>query len=125
MMCPTMIETADGGLIALGSGGSNRIRSAISQVVVRLCLDGADLRDGDHRARLHVEGDVDGGHLDFEDRFVDGTRSRLRAQFPDHRAWPEPDLFFGGVHAARRDPAGTFTGAGDSRRDGAAIVVGE
>ena len=43
MMCPTIIEHPDGGITALGSGGSNRIRSAIAQVVARLCLDGEDL----------------------------------------------------------------------------------
>lgn len=123
MMCPTMIETGDGGLIALGSGGSNRIRSAISQVVLRLCFDGAELADAVTAPRLHVEGDAAGGHLDFEDRFADSIRAELGAAFPDHRAWPRPDLFFGGVHAARRAGDGSFSGIGDSRRDGVAIVV--
>jgi gamma-glutamyltranspeptidase len=31
-------------------------------------------------------------------------------------------MFFGGVHAARRDGAGTVTGAADERRDGAILA---
>ena len=119
MMCPTIVEDADGTVTALGSGGSNRIRSAIAQVIVRLCVDGGDLPTAVEAARLHVEG----GHLDFEDRFGTELRDRLRAEFPDHRRWPQPDLFFGGVHTARRGADGTFSGMGDARRDGAAIVV--
>ncbi len=119
MMCPTIIEDADGTVTALGSGGSNRIRSAIAQVIVRLCLDGADLAAAVDAPRVHVEG----GHLDFEDRFGVALRERLCAEFPDHRGWPRPNLFYGGVHTARRAPDGTFSGVGDTRRDGVAIVV--
>ncbi|MGI9646755.1 MAG: gamma-glutamyltransferase [Ilumatobacteraceae bacterium] len=119
MMCPTLIELADGGLVALGSGGSNRIRSAIAQVVAHLCLGGQDPRSAVEAPRLHVEGD----HLDFEDRLDATTRQALREAFPQHRAWPRPDLFFGGVHLARRDADGRFDGIGDARRDGAAVVV--
>ncbi len=119
MMCPTIIEHPDGGITALGSGGSNRIRSAIAQVVARLCLDGEDLPTAVGAPRVHVER----GHLDFEDLVAIDVRARLCAEFPDHRAWPQPDLFYGGVHAARLRPDGTFAGVGDRRRDGAAIVV--
>jgi gamma-glutamyltranspeptidase/glutathione hydrolase len=119
MMCPTIVEHADGSVTALGSGGSNRIRSAITQVVAALSLDGARLREAVDRARLHVEGD----HLDIEDHVADDAGRALRAAFPDHRVWPRPDLFFGGVHAACRAADGSFTGAGDSRRDGVALTV--
>ena len=119
MMCPTMIESPDGGLVALGSGGSNRIRSAIAQVIVELCLRGTDLDEAIDAPRLHVESD----HLDFEDRYDQTVRDELCRLFTDHRAWPEPNLFFGGVHAARVDAAGRLTGRGDARRDGVSIIV--
>jgi gamma-glutamyltranspeptidase/glutathione hydrolase len=119
MMCPAIIEQADGGLVALGSGGSNRIRSAISQVVARLCVSDADLRTAIESPRLHIEDD----HLDFEDLYGEPVRAVLSEAFPNHRAWPRPNLFFGGVHAARLAADGSFTGVGDARRDGAAIVV--
>jgi gamma-glutamyltranspeptidase/glutathione hydrolase len=36
----------------------------------------------------------------------------------------EPNLFFGGVAAVRRDPdSGAFGGAGDPRRGGAVVSV--
>lgn len=119
MMCPTIIEAPDGGLMALGSGGSNRIRSAIGQVVARLCLDDPELRGAVDAPRLHVEND----HLDLEDHYEERIRAELLAAFPIHRAWPRPDLFFGGVHAVRRRPDGTLDGVGDARRDGAAVIV--
>ena len=119
MMCPAIVERPDGSITALGSGGSNRIRSAIAQVIVRMCMDHSDLESAVRAPRLHVEG----GHLDFEDLFGGDARARLCAEFADHRGWPRPDLFFGGVHAARRASDGTFSGVGDQRRDGVSIVV--
>lgn len=119
MMCPTLIEKPDGSLIALGSGGSNRIRSAIFQVVAGVCLRDETLAEAVSAARLHIEA----GHLDFEDHFAATTADHLRQLCPDHRAWPEPNMFFGGVHAAMRNPDGTLSGAGDARRDGVALLA--
>ncbi len=119
MMCPSLIETGDGGIIALGSGGSNRIRSAISQVIAQHCLLDKNLEDAITAPRLHVEG----GHLDFEDLFDPAERQMLCEAFPDHRAWPEPNMFFGGVHVTSIDREGNLSGAGDSRRDGVVVLV--
>ncbi len=119
MMCPVIVESPDGTITAFGSGGSNRIRSAICQVIVHLCREGIGIRRAIESPRLHVEGD----HLDFEDHFRIATRRELTMAFPDHRAWPEPDLFFGGVHTAQRGADGTLRAVGDRRRDGVAIVV--
>ncbi len=118
-MCPTIVEWPDGRVLALGTGGSNRIRSVICQTVVRLCLGGADLDDAVLAPRLHVED----GHLDFEDQYDEPVRRQLVELFPDHRAWPEPNLFFGGVHAAARSADGSLHGCGDPRRDGAVVVA--
>ncbi len=119
MMCPTIIEHDDGALVAMGSGGSNRIRTAICQVVVQLCLRDAGLAEAVNAPRLHVEG----GHLDFEDFYPDAVRAELVDAFPDHRAWPERNLFYGGVHAVTMTAGGSMEGVGDARRDGTAIVV--
>ncbi len=119
MMCPTMIEFSDGAVVALGSGGSNRIRSAICQVVVGLCLSGVDLDAAVMAPRLHVEGE----HLDFEDLYDESVRGELVSLFADHRAWPERNMFYGGVHSVGMDSAGGFAGSGDARRDGTAIIV--
>ena len=119
MMCPAIIEDADGTVTALGSGGSNRIRSAIAQVIVRLCVDGADLRTAVDGATGPRRGRASRLRGPFRRR----ASGAAMAAFPDHRAWPQPDLFYGGVHTARRGADGTFSGVGDARRDGAAIVV--
>jgi len=119
MMCPTMIEFFDGRVVVLGSGGSNRIRSAIGQVVVNLCLNGVDLNAAVMAPRLHVEGE----HLDFEDLYDESVRGELVALFADHRAWPERNMFYGGVHSVSMDGDGRFAGCGDTRRDGTAIIV--
>ena len=119
MMCPVIVADGTGGLHVLGSGGSNRIRSAIFQTVVRLCLRSEPLESAVSAHRLHVEN----GHLDFEGLFSGDVTRALCEAFPDHRAWPDRNMFFGGVHAVSRDASGRFNGVGDPRREGVALVV--
>ncbi|MES0879944.1 gamma-glutamyltransferase [Roseibium sp. SCP14] len=119
MMCPTLIDAPDGRLIALGSGGSNRIRSAIFQVVARMCLANAELEEAVRASRLHIEN----GHLDVEASENDGGITQLKSLFPDHRIWSEKNMFFGGVHAVSFGSAGQFSSIGDDRREGAAVIV--
>ncbi|WP_415717808.1 gamma-glutamyltransferase [Roseibium sp.] len=119
MMCPTLIDTSQGDLVALGSGGSNRIRSAIFQVVARFCLGQASLAEAVEAPRLHVEE----GHLDVEVPEPNDALPCLQERFPDHRIWPEKNMFFGGVHAVCADSRGGFSSIGDHRREGAAVVV--
>ena len=94
-------------------------RSAICQVVVGLCLGSVDLDAAVMAPRLHVEGE----HLDFEDLYDESVRGELVRVFADHRAWPERNMFYGGVHSVGMDSAGRLSGRGDSRRDGTAILV--
>ncbi len=35
--------------------------------------------------------------------------------------WPEPNMFFGGVHTVRRRADGRLVGVGATRRDGACV----
>ena len=55
IMCPTIVHTGDGSLIALGSGGSNRIRSALLQVILNLVDRGMSVVQAVTRPRLHYE----------------------------------------------------------------------
>lgn len=119
MMAPTIASRVDGSLLALGSGGSNRIRTAVLQVLMRRLRDEKKLKDAVEAPRLHVEK----GHCDFEDFFAGDIRQALAAAFRHHRAWPERNLFFGGVHAVERNPRGRFSAAGDPRREGASRIV--
>ena len=55
MMAPTIIAETNGSVTALGTGGSNRIRTAILQVAVNLLDRGMRLEDAVEAPRLHVE----------------------------------------------------------------------
>ena len=115
MMCPAVASLPDGSQVALGSGGSNRIRSAILQVLVNLFELGLPLEEAVAAPRMHLEGD----HLSIEDGYPEESVSALAETWPDYRIWPEPNLFYGGVHAVERLADGRFRGAGDPRRGGA------
>lgn len=125
MMAPTLMTSGDGALTALGSGGSNRIRTAILQVAVNLADRDMGLDDAVNAARLHVERDgmVSYEQANWDIAFNDDQRDALIDAFPDAHGWPEPNLFFGGVHATRKGGKGAFEGAGDPRREGVSMIV--
>ncbi len=120
MMAPTLVEENGPRHVALGSGGSNRIRSAILRVLVGLLDEALPLAEAVEAPRLHVEG----RRLEVEGGFPSETVDALAAHWPDRVVWPERNLFFGGVHAAEAAPDG-FRGCGDSRRGGVAAVLGD
>lgn len=119
MMAPTLAEDRDGsGVLALGSGGSNRIRSAILQVLAGVLDLDLSLEAAIARPRLHVEAD----RLEIEGGFGEEVVRALTGGWPNHGVWPGRNLFFGGVHAvAARGPR--FVGAGDPRRGGVAAIA--
>lgn len=119
MMAPTLVIGRDGGSTALGSGGSNRIRSAILQVLVNLLSLGMPLDQAVSAPRLHLEGDF----LDVEAGLSDAAMAAALTECAGHKVWPDRNLFFGGVHAVHAPAGGEQTGVGDSRRGGVAIVV--
>lgn len=117
MMSPTIAFGQNGAVAALGSGGSNRIRSAILQVLMRL-IDFSDPIDAAVAApRLHFEGGV----ANLESGLA--ADDSLRALATEVVDWPPHNLFFGGVHAVTRQADGRLAAAGDPRRGGAAVVV--
>ena len=114
MMCPMALR--DGGLTMMGSGGSNRIRSALTQVAVRLIDGGEALETAVNAPRLHVDDTPQ--VLDFEDTGGEERRETLLQDFPDATLWPRSTMYFGGVHAVSRDAKGGFSAMGDPRRSG-------
>jgi gamma-glutamyltranspeptidase/glutathione hydrolase len=119
MMTPTIVKLNDGGQLALGSGGSNRIRSAILQVLVNMLEFDMDLERAVTAPRIHLEGD----HLSMEAGFSESTLHSLKKIWPSVEQWPESNLFFGGVHAVERRANGEFRAAGDPRRGGAVAIA--
>jgi len=105
-------------VVAIGSGGSNRLRTAILQVLNNLYYFGMDVREAVDSPRLHVEKD----RLSIEPGFPESAVDELCAGYPDHHRWSEKNLFFGGTHTVIHDSRG-FSGAGDPRRDGVFLSV--
>jgi gamma-glutamyltranspeptidase/glutathione hydrolase len=116
MMAPTVVLGDEGPELAVGSAGSNRIRSAILQVIVRSIDEGKAAAQAVDAARAHYEDGVIYAEPGIDTApFEDGEHALVR-----FRAL---NLFFGGVQAAAREPGGEFSGGGDPRRGGASIVV--
>jgi gamma-glutamyltranspeptidase/glutathione hydrolase len=120
MMAPTIILQPDGTVMAMGTGGSNRIRTAILQVAVNLLDHGMSLEDAIEAPRLHVE---KCGTVSVEPGLPEVAQAEFLALGDKAHAWPARNLFFGGVHAARRHAKGGVEGAGDPRRQGVAMTV--
>jgi gamma-glutamyltranspeptidase/glutathione hydrolase len=117
MMSPTIV-TRDGGVeLALGSSGSNRIRSAILQTIVGVVDHGLDAAAAVAAPRVHFEQ----GIIHAEPGV---PTEELRCDPHTILAFRAPNMFFGGVQAVCRDPqTGALTGAGDPRRGGVAVVA--
>ena len=116
MVAPTAVLRDGVAELVLGSAGSNRIRSAILQTIVRVIDEGLRARDAVEAPRVHFEDGVVYAEPGFDMEPLEAG-GRAIARFR------ELNLFFGGVQAAERDPDGRFWGGGDPRRGGAAIVV--
>jgi gamma-glutamyltranspeptidase/glutathione hydrolase len=115
MMSPTAVVEGGAVHLALGSSGSNRIRSALLQTIVGVVDQGIGAGAAVAAPRVHFEDDVifaePGAALDSL-RFDPYEVQHFRA----------PNMFFGGVQAISRDPAdGALCGAGDPRRGGVAV----
>ncbi len=119
MMAPTIATRENGAVLVLGSGGSARIRSALAQTLAHLIDREMRLEDAVAAPRLHTERWPE---ADFEDRIGEEARVRLLRAFPEARGWAADSMFFGGVHAARREAKGAVEAAADHRRDGWAIT---
>ncbi|WP_291994407.1 gamma-glutamyltransferase [Candidatus Accumulibacter sp. ACC003] len=119
MMSPTIVVAGDRPCFALGSGGSNRIRSAILQALLNLLAYHRPLDEAVNASRLHVEG----GKLWFESSGLDAkVIAALEKAWPDCTRFEQPSLFFGGVNCVAYGHDHPY-GAGDRRRGGVVVVA--
>jgi gamma-glutamyltranspeptidase/glutathione hydrolase len=116
MMAPTIVLAGGRPELVLGSAGSNRIRSALLQVIVNAIDHGMDARAAVEAPRLHWE---DGSV--FCEPGLD--EAALEAAGYALARFRERNLFFGGCQAVERDAAGELSGGGDPRRGGAVVVT--
>jgi gamma-glutamyltranspeptidase/glutathione hydrolase len=116
MMAPTVVLRDGQAELAVGSAGSNRIRSAILQTIIRCDDDGLGAEEAVRAPRVHWEEDIV-----YTEPGVD-LEALERAGYA-LGPFRERNLFFGGAQAVARGADGSFSGGGDPRRGGAAIVV--
>lgn len=119
MMAPTMLFLKDKTTVATGSGGSNRLRTAIVQVLKNVIDHSMEVAQAVEAPRIHHEK----GLLSLEPGFPQGTVPKLLQTFPQNHLWEEKNLFFGGVHTLAAHPTRGFSGRGDPRRFGVCIKL--
>ncbi len=119
MMAPSILQFPEGRLVATGSGGSKRIRTAILHLILNLIDYGTSVEQAVTRPRIYLEN----GHLAVEGGYETAPVERLVKSYPEHRVWDEINLYFGGAHTVQRRGLG-FEGAGDPRRAGVFRVAG-
>jgi gamma-glutamyltranspeptidase/glutathione hydrolase len=118
MMAPSLVLRPGGTVTATGSGGSNRIRSAILQLLINLIDFRLDVEAAVCSPRIHLEGQ----RLSLEAGFDFNRLNPLLLAYPEHEIWPALNLFFGGTHTVVKAHQG-FQAAGDPRRGGVSRVV--
>ncbi len=120
MMCPTIVTQNGRPIVALGSGGSNRIRTAILQVLVRHLLGGESIEEAVNAPRIHYEGgEITVERRGYEFELSPKTLDGLEKMGGKLTLFEEPNVYFGGVHAVGVGGHG----AGDKRRSGIMKVV--
>lgn len=114
MMSPSLLLDDNDVKLVIGSGGSKRIRTAISQVISQLIHFDRDLQQSVDAPRLYLEGSILHAEPGFErQEFCDVEKDFTL------NLWRERDVYFGGVHGVIPG----CCGAGDPRRGGSVVEV--
>jgi len=121
MMCPLVVVDDTGDLVlAAGSAGASRIRTALLHTLVNVLVDGDDLPSATARPRFHVVADNPGeppvAHA--EPGYPREELDALAADGYHVREWDHISHYFGGVSAVGRAGA-----AGDIRRGGVGLLA--
>ena len=114
MMSPSLLMQGERVKMVIGSGGSKRIRTAISQVLSQVVDFERSLEVAVAAPRLYWDGEV----TQIEPGYSDEAISELEKIVPVN-VWDSQDVYFGGVHAVIPGECG----AGDRRRGGAVEIV--
>jgi len=106
MMAPTMILRAGKPQLVLGSGGSNRIRTAILQVISNILDFGMPLSEAVAASRIHWENGV----LHAEPGLSELPAAAEELGTQKVVQWQQANMFFGGVHAVGMSTAAQSLG---------------
>ncbi len=115
MMSPTVIENKLN-RIALGTGGSNRIKTSLFQVIWNIINDNMTLSQSINQARLHYENNT----LEIEDGVVLDELEDCLIKCEHINHWNHRSLFFGGINAVSHGDINLAIG--DSRRNGVGLT---
>jgi gamma-glutamyltranspeptidase/glutathione hydrolase len=115
MMCPLVALDEHGDLVlAAGSAGASRIRSALLVTLIAALVDGKKVEEAVATPRLHTVDDL----VHIEPKFAQAEeQALLHAGFRVKR-WSQTNHYFGGVSAI-----GVTGASGDPRRDGASALL--
>jgi gamma-glutamyltranspeptidase/glutathione hydrolase len=115
MMCPLVVTDADGALVlAAGSAGASRIRTALLHTLVNVLVDGASTREAIAAPRIHLTDDVVHAEAGYPE---DGLAALADDGYRINR-FDQLSHFFGAVSAV-----GLAGAAGDPRRGGAGLLI--
>ncbi len=119
MMSPTVVLKDGLPVMVIGSGGSNRLRSAILQVISNALDFGMNLSQAVMAPRVHYEGGV----IQLEGGNDSKVADQLVGAGYEINLWPDRNLFFGGTHAIALEGGTTWVAVGDPRRGGAVAIL--
>lgn len=119
MMAPTLLVDSDGAVTGFGTGGSERIRSTTTAMVLRLIDEGLPLAEAVDAPRMHPAPD---GTVQCEPGIPPDALASLERAYAVTR-WQTKDFYFGGVHSVRRNADGSVVAVGDGRRGGSVEIV--
>ena len=118
MMAPTIVMKDKRPEIVLGSGGSNRIRNAILQVILNIIDHGLPVNEAVNAPRCHWDGEVFHAEKGINKNELDD----LAMHNVSIKNWSQQNMYFGGVHTAvSHDSGKLLSGAGDARRGGVCL----
>ena len=119
MMAPSLVLSEGRPRLVVGSAGSNRLRSAILQIVVNVLAEGRGADEALSAPRIHFEDD----RLNLEGGIDPDVAGALEELGYDVVRWNDLNLYFGGASAVVVGDDGALDAAGDPRRGGAGVVV--
>lgn len=118
MMAPLIMQ-AGSEKVAMGSGGSKRIRSTLMQMISHITDFGLSLEE----ATLAPRFNWDGENLHLEPGVLERRAKSIARTFP-LKVWPAKEFYFGGAHSVAYDGQSQWIQAmGDPRRNGHGRVL--
>lgn len=120
-MAPTTARHSDGSVLSIGTPGADRITTALTQVLVHMCVHGESLQDSIDRPRLHVRHLDDGSVRIDHERDEELAAALADAELPLYEHEPHA-MFFGGVGAAVHHSGGALSAGADPRRAAATAI---